>query len=388
MATLEAKRKMSIVTYGGWFNTFQRPHHFARYLTRRFDTYVANNIVGLPFRGYGYMAEQKDLVGKISDIFILKEGERFPLIAAVNKALIRVQSFFKFRAREFRDSEVVYTWHIEDLGYLEHCRGKVLIYDAMDDWAAFSETREQRLIDNENALVARADIVLAVSRKLYDRHRQLNSNTYLVPNGVDTEFFGRVRCYGKRETDTLHEYRDRPVVGYVGGIHDWVDVDLIVETALLLPDISFVLIGPALKSLKQKLEGIPNLAYLGPKPYSDLVGYMSYFSVGIIPFKLNLLNESTNPIKLYEYLGAGLPVVSTSMKEVVPHAAEGVVYVADEPAAFAERIREAISTADDARHVRERQRIAGDNSWEERAGLLLDLIDAALDRRSTSGCGS
>jgi glycosyltransferase involved in cell wall biosynthesis len=258
----------------------------------------------------------------------------------------------------------------------------------MDDWAAFSETREQRLIDNENALVARADIVLAVSRKLYDRHRQLNSNTYLVPNGVDTEYFGRVREYVKRETDMLHEYRGRPVVGYVGGIHDWVDVDLIVETALLLPDTSFVLIGPALKSLKQKLEGIPNLAYLGPKPYSDLVGYMSYFSVGIIPFKLNLLNESTNPIKLYEYLGAGLPVVSTSMKEVVPHAAEGVVYVADEPAAFAERIREAVSTADDPRHVGERQRIAGDNSWEERAGLLLDLIDAALARRGTPGCGS
>ncbi len=387
MTEQSKKPTMSIVTYGGWFNTFQRPHHFARYLTRRFDTHVTNNIVGLPFRGYGYMAEQKDLVNRISNIYILKEGERFPLIKSINDVLIRLQSCGRYRSRAFRNSEIVYTWHIEDISYLKHCQGKFLIYDAMDDWAAFSDNIDQRLIDNENRLVARADVVLAVSRKLYEKHRVLNKNTYLLPNGVDHDFFRAALTYEKKESDFLREFKGKPVVGYVGGIHDWVDVDLIVETAKLLREVTFVLIGPALKSLKPKLEGIANLVYLGPKPYSELIQYISYFTVGIIPFKLNLLNESTNPIKLYEYLGAGLPVVSTGMQEVVPYAAEGVVYVADQPASFAAGILDAISAAGNPLLIRERLKMAELNSWSSRAEMLLELIDTMFGSR-TAGARS
>ena len=171
-------------------------------------------------------------------------------------------------------------------------------------------------------------------------------------------------------------------MGYVGGIHNWVDVDLIVETAKLLPDAVFVLIGPALKSLQPKFAGAGNILYLGPKPYSELIRYVSYFKVGIIPFKLNLLNESTNPIKLYEYLGAGLPVVSTSMQEVVSHAEEGIVYIADEPEAFAGKIVEAVAATDNQAYITERLRIAGQNSWASRAELLLEQIDAGFGSRS------
>jgi glycosyltransferase involved in cell wall biosynthesis len=381
MILRKKRQSMAIITYGGWFNTFQRPHHFARYLTRNFETCVINNVVGVPFRGYGYMSEQRDLVDRISNIYILKEGERFSFIRAINRRLIGLQRFFRFRSRDFLDSDIVYTWHIENIDYLKHCRDKFLIYDAMDDWAAFSDSIDSRLIDNENALVERADLVLAVSRKLYDRHRKLNKNTRLIPNGVDTDYFCKALEYVKRETDILHTYRGRKVVGYVGGIHDWVDVDLIVETATLLPDTVFVLIGPALKTLQPKFSGVENIIYLGPKPYSELIPLVSYFHVGIIPFKLNLLNESTNPIKLYEYLGAGLPVVSTGMPEVVSLAADGVVYIADEPASFAERIKEAIAASDDLRFVDERRRIAEVNSWASRAELLLDLISAGMDSR-------
>ncbi len=372
------KRKLSIITYGGWFNTFQRPHHLAAFLGKHYETCVINNVVRFPFRGYGYMAEQAKLVDRISNIYLLKEDERFPVLKGINGVLTKLQTYFKFRAREFGDSEIVYTWHVEDIGYLRHCRGKLLIYDAMDDWSAFSAKVDQRLIDNENKIVERADIVLAVSRKLYEKHVQLNKNTFLVPNGVDNDFFGEIPRYVKQESDALRRYRGKPVVGYVGGIHDWVDVDLIVETARLLPDVAFVLIGPALKSIKPKLEGIPNLNYLGPKPYSELISYMAYFSIGIIPFKLNLLNESTNPIKLYEYLGAGLPVVSTGMQEVVSHASPGIVYIANDPESFAGKILEAVATSDDPACMTERLRIAGQNSWASRAKLLLELIDAGV----------
>ncbi len=378
------RRKLAIITYGGWFNTFQRPHHLARYLGKRYETCVLNNTVRLPFRGYGYMTEQSSLVDRIMNIYLLKEDDRFPILKGINRVLASCQNHFVFRSRELKKSEIVYTWHIEDISYLERCRDKFLVYDAMDDWAAFSETVDQRLIDNENEVVARADLVLAVSRKLYDRHSRLNRNTILAPNGVDDAFFRTAMTYGKRESDALYEYRDKPVVGYVGGIHDWVDVDLIAETARRLPEVHFVLIGPILKSLKPKLEGIPNLLSLGPRPYSELVSYMAYFRVGIIPFKLNLLNESTNPIKLYEYLGAGMPVVSTGMREVVAYAADGVVYIADDPETFSGRIREALAAAGDAGRIEERLGIAAANSWAARAEQIMAGIETGLNACRTA----
>jgi O-antigen biosynthesis protein len=167
----------------------------------------------------------------------------------------------------------------------------------------------------------------------------------------------------------------------VGGIHDWVDVELIVETARRMPEITFVLIGPTLKSLKPKLEGIPNLLSLGPKPYSELISYMAYFTVGIIPFKLNLLNESTNPIKLYEYLGTGLPVVSTGMQEVVVYEADGVVYIADDPESFGDRIIKAIATSTDPELINRRLGIAAGNSWASRAEQIMSGIETGLSSR-------
>ena len=382
------KRKLSIITYGGWFNTFQRPHHLVKYLRRQYETCVINNTVRLPFRGYGYMAEQSSLVDRILNIYLLKEDDRFPFLKGINRVLTGLQNHFVFRSRELKESDIVYTWHIEDTRYLERCKDKFVVYDAMDDWAAFSETIDQRLIDNENDVVARADLVLAVSRKLYDRHRRLNGNTILVPNGVDAAFFRTALAYEKRESDVLYEFRGKPVVGYVGGIHDWVDVDLIAETARRMPGITFVLIGPTLKTLKPKLEGIPNLLSLGPKPYSELISYMAYFTVGIIPFKLNLLNESTNPIKLYEYLGAGLPVVSTGMREVAAYRADGVVYIADDPETFSGRISEAIAAAGERGRVEARLGIAAENSWSARAGEIMTGIEAGLAarRNASHGC--
>jgi len=375
------RKKLSIITYGGWFNTFQRPHHLARYLGKQYETCVINNTIRLPFRGYGYMAEQAALVDRMQNMFLLKEDPRFPFLKGINRFLTRFQNRFAFRSRGLMESEIVYTWHIEDISYLDQCRGKFIVYDAMDDWAAFSETIDQRLIDNEQEVVARADLVLAVSRKLYEKHSRLNGNTILVPNGVDDDFFRAALTYEKRGSDQLFAYRDKPVVGYVGGIHDWVDVDLIAETARRMPEITFVLIGPTLKTLKPKLEGIPNLLSLGPKPYSELISYLAYFGAGIIPFKLNLLNESTNPIKLYEYLGAGLPVVSTGMQEVVAYQADGVVYIADGPEAFSRRIADALAAARDPASVAARRAIAAENSWASRASAIMSGIEKGLGPR-------
>lgn len=372
---------LAIVTNGGWFNTFQRPHHFARYLRTEYHLEVMNNAVWLPFRGYGYMQEQSGLVDDIRNLYLFKGQERYPGIGFCNKLLLRLQNPLWYRSESFRNAQVVYTWQLDDLSYLRHCDNKLVIYDAMDDWAAFGAAVDQRIIGHELQVVQRADIVLTVSDKLQQRFSQIHPNAHLIRNGVDAPFFGAVPQYRRSKEDELHDLEGRAVAGYVGGLHDWVDLNLLVQAAACAPEIIFVVIGPASPGVEPLLAQQPNIRYLGPRPYSALPGYMAYFSVGLIPFKCNLLNESTNPIKLYEYLGAGLPVVSTGLPEVVAMERPGVVAIADTPERFAGEIRLACNRIDTPEQTAERCRIAAENSWESRAASLCSLIAAARDGR-------
>lgn len=368
---------IAIVTNGGWFNTFQRPHHFARYLRTEYQLEVMNNVVWLPFRGYGYMQEQAELVDGIRNLYLLKGQDRYRPIGFCNKLLLKLQNPLWYRSDSFRDTDVVYTWQLDDLSYLRHCDGKLVVYDAMDDWAAFGAAVDQRIIEHELQVVERADIVLTVSDKLQQRFGAIHPNTHLIRNGVDDAFFGTVPQYRRGSDDELRDLEGKPVAGYVGGLHDWVDVELLVQAAACCPEINFVVIGPASPGIEPLLGRQSNIRYLGPRPYSALPAYLAYFSVGLIPFKVNLLNESTNPIKLYEYLGAGLPVVSTGLPEVVALQQPGVVTIADTPQAFADQIRMTCSRANSIEQVTQRCRIAAQNSWASRTDHLRELITAA-----------
>ncbi len=368
---------LAIITNGGWFNTFQRPHHFARYLQEDYLLKVMNNVIWLPFRGYGYMQEQAGLVDSIHNLYLLKGQERYRLAGFCNKLLLKLQNPLWHASADFQEAEVVYTWQLDDLSYLKRCDGKVVVYDAMDDWAAFGATVNQRIIDHELEMLERADVVLTVSDKLQQRLARLHPNTHLIRNGVDAAFFGTVPQHQPGADDELAELSGKQVAGYVGGLHDWVDVDLLVQAAACCPEVHFVVIGPASPGVEPLLASQPNIRYLGPRPYSALPGYMAYFSVGLIPFKCNLLNESTNPIKLYEYLGAGLPVVSTGLPEVVALQKPGVVAIANTPEAFAEEIRLACNHANTPELLAQRSQIAAQNSWVARSTQLRALIKAA-----------
>jgi len=370
------RRRMAFITMGSWFCTFQRPHHFASNWREFFNICVINHKAMLA-PDDAYSAEERDIVDSILNVYSLRGGGRLPFINDVNEKIRGYQYKRRFGSDPFRGAEVVYTWNVQNLDYLGYCGDKVLIYDAMDDWAAFDGAATDEITENERRVAGRADIVLAVSDKIYDRLVRVNPNTHLLRNGVDAEYFGSAQDYKKSEADILYKHRDKKLVGYVGHISTWVDIDLIIETAKILDPCVFVVIGPIKKSLANKFDGIKNILYLGPKPYSELVSYISYFDAGIIPFKMNLLNESTNPIKMYEYLGAGLPVVSTGMQEVAKYEKEGVVYIGNTPEEFSAKILEALKTSSDEELAAERMRIARDNSWHSKADFVLHLIENA-----------
>jgi glycosyltransferase involved in cell wall biosynthesis len=157
-----------------------------------------------------------------------------------------------------------------------------------------------------------------------------------------------------------------------------VDVSLVRDIARLRPDWSFVLVGPqysgAISGSDAGIDSLaetPNVHLLGPRPYPDVPAYLEAFDVATIPFKISGLTEDTNPIKLYEYLAAGVPVVSTPLPEVL--AVPGV-RVAQSPEDFVTQIGAALQERDDPQLRAARMAVAAENSWQKRAGYAWETL--------------
>jgi len=163
----------------------------------------------------------------------------------------------------------------------------------------------------------------------------------------------------------------KPILGYVGEIAWWFDFDLIRDLATQNPDWSIVLIGQTHEARANELGQIPNIHLLGRKPYSELPAYLSRFDVCLLPFKINDLTSAVNPVKLYEYLAAGKPVVSTPMREVLKY--RDVVSVAA-PDEFSTAVSSLLQSGSEAVLVQRRQEVAKSNSWEMRVEEILRLL--------------
>jgi glycosyltransferase involved in cell wall biosynthesis len=203
---------------------------------------------------------------------------------------------------------------------------RLAIYHCVDEYSAFSGVSRDAIARMERDLVRRADLVLTSSEQLAAERIGLNPNTRFVSHGVDVAHFARALDPGTEAPAELRAL-PRPVIGFFGLLADWVDLDLVRAVATARPDWSFVLVGKEATGVGS-VRGLPNVHLLGQKPYDLLPAYCRGFDVGIIPFRKSDLTLRANPLKLREYLAAGLPVVSTPLPEVaryrtLVHLAEG-----------------------------------------------------------------
>jgi len=252
--------------------------------------------------------------------------------------------------------------HAADLVALLPRRG--LMYHCADDYAHVSGF-PRTLPYLERELCRRADLVVATSETLCEARRQFNPRTYWIPNGADVEHFAQPATPAAE----LQHVR-RPIVGFVGGLSEWVDLELIAHLARQRPNCSFVLIGPIAIDIAA-LRGLPNVGLLGPRPYTSLPAYLAAMDVALIPFKHNAVTYHADPIKAYEYLAAGVPVVATDLPALrrLGH----VVSLADSPDAFAHEIDAALTEGRDARRAA-RQAEAARHSWTARFSELERLL--------------
>lgn len=220
--------------------------------------------------------------------------------------------------------------------------------------------------------VVSSDLVFTTSEKLYQLAIGLNINTYLVPNGCDFQYFSQASSKSLPIPGDMLDIKG-PIIGYIGVIATWCDLELIDRLALAYPDYNLVMIGPLYNV--SDVPRRPNIHWLGFKPYEQLASYAQLFDVGIIPFKNTSMVEAVNPIKMWEYMGAGLPIVSTAIPEARKY--QDLVLYSENSDIFIRNIQQALFN--DSPEKREsRIRLAEQNSWQARARQIVGIIENKL----------
>jgi glycosyltransferase involved in cell wall biosynthesis len=194
---------------------------------------------------------------------------------------------------------------------------------------------------------------------------------------VDFDHFNAVTKPNKVPVNPEVSSLKHPVIGFVGAIYDWIDIDLICELADTHPEYSILLVGPVSFG-KENFEARQNVTMVGTKPYQSLPTYLANIDVCLIPFKLNDITLASNPIKMYEYLASGKPVVSTALPEIIRNGI-GVVYIGKNHEDFIKKVERAVTETKDETAAFERVDFARKNSWDSRVDVMLQLFKDATE---------
>ncbi len=236
------------------------------------------------------------------------------------------------------------------------------IYECVDDFtAARGLIRATTVSHLEQETVRKTDAVIVTSDTLAAKFEGQTSRLMVSPNGADFDHFNRPGDDESEPLDGLENIRG-PIIGFLGSVSYWVDVDLIAELAAARPDWTFVLFGPIRTSVSC-LQKLPNVRLPGQRPYSQIPRYLARFDVCLNPYRNDGVAKSASPLKLYEYLASGKPIVSSDMPEA--HRLSSVVQIAATKDEFIEAIEDALSNDDDSRR-KKRLDVAKQQSWERR----------------------
>ena len=255
---------------------------------------------------------------------------------------------------------------------------ELFVYYCVDEFSEFAGYDGEAIRRAEQQTLDGADLVVTTSVALFESKRQSNRNTFLVPHGVDFDHFASSDA--AVIPDELADL-DGTVLGFFGMISEWVDRDLLAAVARARPDWTLVLIGEV-KTDVSAITGLKNVRLLGRRPYSALPGYCRRFDAGMIPFRMNALTRAVNPIKLREYLAAGMPVAATPLPELKRFAS--MIELGATPTGFVAACERALSTNDELSRWRRRAAMSGE-SWEARVSQISTLASSSASCNRPAG---
>jgi UDP-galactopyranose mutase len=265
------------------------------------------------------------------------------------------------------------------LGFTDHLTPEAVVYDCMDELSAFANAPAE-LKAREAELFQRADVVFTGGQSLYEAKRNAHANVHAFPSSVDVDHFAQARRITTDPDDQAPIARPR--LGFFGVIDERMDIELLAGVASSRPDWHLVMLGPVVKIDPATLPRPANIHYLGPKPYGELPAYIAGWDVALMPFARNEATRFISPTKTPEYMAAGKPVVSTSIRDVVrPYGQQGLVRIADTVDAFVEAC-EAAMAEDATARMREADAFLRQTSWDGTWARMRGLVEAALSATS------
>ncbi len=264
------------------------------------------------------------------------------------------------------------------LPWTRHLKPLSVVYDCMDELSGFKGAPPE-IKQREMELLQWADVVFTGGHSLYEAKREQHGNIYPFPSSIDVPHFARARTINTEPEDQARISGVR--LGFFGVIDERMDLELIAQVAELRPEWSIVLVGPVVKIDQASLPKLPNIHYLGMKSYDELPSYIAGWDVALLPFARNDSTRFISPTKTPEYLAAGLPVVSTSIRDVIcPYGDAGVVYIADTPEEFVAATEKAL-TEDPSQRLRRVDVLLSQTSWSRTWGRMAELVDDVVQRR-------
>jgi UDP-galactopyranose mutase len=266
------------------------------------------------------------------------------------------------------------------LGFTRHLKPKAVIFDCMDELSAFKNA-PATLKEREAELFKRADLVFTGGQSLYEAKRDHHHSVHAFPSSIDADHFMKARVLKAEPAD--QQCIPHPRIGFFGVIDERLDIDLLDKVADLKPDWQLLVIGPVVKIDPNDLPRRDNIHYLGGKSYKELPAYLSGWDVAMLPFARNDSTRYISPTKTPEYLAAGCPVVSTSIRDIVrPYGQKGLVHIADTAEEFVAAIETAMKSNSSKRLMTVDaflKQMSWDRTWSQMNALIEDVIAGRTD---------
>ena len=311
-------------------------------------------------------------------INFIPEGRLYRLILKINDQIVARR--IKKVIRKYKLQDVVYInifdFHFPNIA--KTIRPALNVYYCVDPMIVPYDMKHG--IVSEHQLVENSDLVICTSRQLYEEKKQQNSNTFFIPNAADTTHSSKARDEALPVHPLIADLK-KPVIGYFGTVERRIDFDVLHEVIKSHPDKSFVLAGPISEGFVPTWAK-KSIRFTGPVPYSEMPAMVKGFDIAIIPFKKDNVSRTIFPLKLFEYLGAGKPVICTDFNLDLAEFTEDTVIYCPDAISFSHAIQDICDHGiDDRKNVQKRLEVAAKNTWEKRGMALATLLEEFMQRK-------
>ena len=361
-----------------WDFVFQRPQHLLTRISEKFNIFFIEEPINDVSEGDECYLSSSKRSEKLS-VLVPHLSSGFDKKQSLKIQTDIIQSHFK---KELLSDYLFWYYTPMALEFAGNFSPLVTIYDCMDELSAFKFAPPE-LIDLERQLLRRANVVFTGGQSLYEAKKHQHSNIHSFPSSIDKAHFGKARQKLEQPADQADIAGPR--FGFFGVIDERFDYQIIDDVAHLRPDWQFILLGPIVKIDHAILPRRANIHYLGSKSYNELPAYLAGWDVAMIPFLLNEATRLISPTKTPEYLSAGIPVISTAIRDIVnPYAREGLVSIVSTADEFMAKANVALAEPKDE-WLKKVDAFLANRSWDQTAADMMKLIGQAVEGNRRTG---